>query len=443
MVIDGGLGYAISLPQLSNAEQDFRNDKDFEEITLAQIRTSARHIENMRSCQIDKTFHDDYVGKDIPMFGNAGTEHVGDSKKLFNLDKFLNQADEYVKKISRSMTTYANSDLRNDLDRQPLVDILGCLKESEWRYLPLWAGGCDDGSGGVYEDSLPNASAGFSHPGPNVHIGPDSTAASSEFDFIQGPNMNHTSTVTNGGSRDCVPSDVESGVFIRQDLSVFGDSEYDFGSFASVDESKGEQEPSAISTANAEHPPSAKAQGKKRLRDEDNVGIVSMNLRRLELGEQQRNGALWAQKGVSESKGKNALYNLNEAEAFSTDLELSAVVGAIRGETFKAQENSSTDDKSVESLFPEDVDDDEEGGTVTGQETDEESEACTETAWDSDGELVDEFSHANLEELMDGDPITDGEECGDTHSEVNDTSDLESDFTLVGFSKSHRDGNIG
>lgn len=33
-----------------------------------------------------------------------------------------------------------------------LTGTLTCLTDDEWQYLPLWAGGCDDGSGGVFAD---------------------------------------------------------------------------------------------------------------------------------------------------------------------------------------------------------------------------------------------------------------------------------------------------
>lgn len=34
-----------------------------------------------------------------------------------------------------------------------LIDSLLCLTDEEWKYLPLWAGGNDDGSGGVFQDA--------------------------------------------------------------------------------------------------------------------------------------------------------------------------------------------------------------------------------------------------------------------------------------------------
>lgn len=42
-----------------------------------------------------------------------------------------------------------------------LMDTLMCLTDDEWKYLPLWAGGCDDGTGGVFtEVDVPNLEAG-------------------------------------------------------------------------------------------------------------------------------------------------------------------------------------------------------------------------------------------------------------------------------------------
>lgn len=51
------------------------------------------------------------------------------------------------------------------------TDVMTSLTDEEWKYLPLWAGGNDDGSGGVFADhDIPTMSAGgFSAPGPAVH----------------------------------------------------------------------------------------------------------------------------------------------------------------------------------------------------------------------------------------------------------------------------------
>ena len=42
-----------------------------------------------------------------------------------------------------------------------LMDTLMCLTDDEWKYLPLWAEGCDDGTGGVFDEvDVPNLDAG-------------------------------------------------------------------------------------------------------------------------------------------------------------------------------------------------------------------------------------------------------------------------------------------
>ncbi|KAM3449770.1 hypothetical protein MY3296_006644 [Beauveria thailandica] len=45
------------------------------------------------------------------------------------------------------------------------------LTSNETKFLPLWAGGCNDGTGGVFEDLLPPADMGPSGPGPAYRTG--------------------------------------------------------------------------------------------------------------------------------------------------------------------------------------------------------------------------------------------------------------------------------
>lgn len=46
------------------------------------------------------------------------------------------------------------------------------LEDSELKYLPIWAdGGLDDGSGGVFQEVIPEAEMGPSEPGPGYHTG--------------------------------------------------------------------------------------------------------------------------------------------------------------------------------------------------------------------------------------------------------------------------------
>ncbi|KAL8940667.1 MAG: hypothetical protein Q9216_002689 [Gyalolechia sp. 2 TL-2023] len=98
-----------------------------------------------------------------------------------------------------------------DWDRtEPMVTdmtlTLVCLDHSEWKYLPLYAGGLDDGSGGVFNDDVPIADVGFSTAGPRICTGTTgSSTASSEFDFVGHHDLDsthHTSTMTNDGFSD-------------------------------------------------------------------------------------------------------------------------------------------------------------------------------------------------------------------------------------------------
>ncbi|KAK5660343.1 hypothetical protein OQA88_12884 [Cercophora sp. LCS_1] len=49
--------------------------------------------------------------------------------------------------------------------------LLLSLDEAELNFLPIWAGGLDDGSGGVFQDPVPPTDMGPSEPGPGYHTG--------------------------------------------------------------------------------------------------------------------------------------------------------------------------------------------------------------------------------------------------------------------------------
>ncbi|PYH83147.1 hypothetical protein BO82DRAFT_332561 [Aspergillus uvarum CBS 121591] len=86
----------------------------------------------------------------------------------FNPHDFFNQLSSYLHSMSERM----RGSYRSDTD-QLLTDCVSCLTANEMKYLPLWAGGNDDGSGGVFADlDIPNAEhAGFATPGPGIHMG--------------------------------------------------------------------------------------------------------------------------------------------------------------------------------------------------------------------------------------------------------------------------------
>ena len=71
-----------------------------------------------------------------------------------------------------------------------LIDNLMCLNDDEWKYLPLWAGGNDDGTGGVFDEvDVPNLEAGGFRGGKRgmgsvSDTGATSSVSGSSFDDV-------------------------------------------------------------------------------------------------------------------------------------------------------------------------------------------------------------------------------------------------------------------
>ncbi|KAI4138647.1 MAG: hypothetical protein L6R39_006679 [Caloplaca ligustica] len=114
------------------------------------------------------------------------------------------ELESYMRSTCLKMLIPPDADRREPLE-VAITPTLVSLEETEWKYLPLYAGGLDDGSGGVFNDDVPVAEAGFSTAGPRVHIGTGSSTASSEFDFVEYNDLestHHTSIMTNDGFSD-------------------------------------------------------------------------------------------------------------------------------------------------------------------------------------------------------------------------------------------------
>ena len=154
---------------------------------------------------------------------------------FFSLESFFFQARIHI-------DMFAMDKLRSsDQLELGIVNTLVCLEDSEWKYLPLWAGGNDDGSMGVYNDDLPTAEHGFTTAGPEVHDGStpaNSAKAPSEFEFVSAGDSASTfnaSTATNRGFSDTVrrghvhavdsADDSASGSFTMVTPSVDSDDE--------------------------------------------------------------------------------------------------------------------------------------------------------------------------------------------------------------------------
>ncbi|KAL5359909.1 hypothetical protein BJX96DRAFT_63734 [Aspergillus floccosus] len=92
----------------------------------------------------------------------------------FSVTSFIMEVSRYVRYHAGRMAEAGEGSMAYEI-----TDTITCLTDNEFKYLPLWAGGNDDGSGGVFGDQdIPDLeTGGFSRPGPAIHTG--STMSSS------------------------------------------------------------------------------------------------------------------------------------------------------------------------------------------------------------------------------------------------------------------------
>jgi len=131
---------------------------------------------------------------DLPGLMKPGAAAIN---AFFCLDKFLAQVGTYLSTLATQILSPPSS---SALDLS-LTNTLICLQEGEMKFLPLWAGGNDDDSAGVFNDDVPISDMGFSTAGPKVRtegsVG-GSTGGSSEWDML-GRESQNTSTVVRDG----------------------------------------------------------------------------------------------------------------------------------------------------------------------------------------------------------------------------------------------------
>ncbi|WQF83484.1 hypothetical protein CDEST_08498 [Colletotrichum destructivum] len=88
------------------------------------------------------------------------------AKHVFDLQALETPLRAFLEPLSHE---YARVDFEIKMKMTP--HLLLTLHQDEFKFLPLWAGGDDDGTGGVFEDSLPPADYGPVGPGPIYHTG--------------------------------------------------------------------------------------------------------------------------------------------------------------------------------------------------------------------------------------------------------------------------------
>lgn len=166
---------------------------------------------------VDNDFDEDLYLDNQPLLAQAETEagynsferHAPEkiTQPSFDLSVFFGQASNYLAVFAERMLSSPDASIRHDTLELKLTNTLVCLTDSEWKYLPLWAGGNDDGSGGVYNDELPLSHDEFSTAGPKVHTGSVSSTDSG-YTILQSAPSNselNTSAVAVDGYSDTLP----------------------------------------------------------------------------------------------------------------------------------------------------------------------------------------------------------------------------------------------
>lgn len=147
---------------------------------------------------------------------------------FFSLTAFLSQVNEHLGIIGRSVLTDPY------FGYQRSTDTVVCMSEEELKYLPLWAGGNEDGTGGVFEKPIPPAVFGAAPngPGPAYHTGLSVFSQSSSIvDVDEDDQMTEVGTVNTSLA-------VDNGLDGHVDRRVVMS---DFGSITTSDDAHGDE----------------------------------------------------------------------------------------------------------------------------------------------------------------------------------------------------------
>ena len=177
-----------------------------------------------------------------------------DFYNYFNASTFFKNVEDHIFRIAQKMLDGPIDGLiatRDGKDAKiALTRTLVCLKESETKFLPLWAGGLDDGTSGVFGIEVPFAEDGFTAPGHARNFGLGSSGGSSGFEMVGDEKSTiGTSTVVNDGYTDTM--DRRRVVAASDYESVSGES-ITFSEAASQTHSKFTPAESVVSADNSE-----------------------------------------------------------------------------------------------------------------------------------------------------------------------------------------------
>ena len=160
--------------------------------------------------QSDKWLPDQIYNHDVELPETSENHIANDSfppgEQPFDVRDLLIDVGDYLQRLARKKLAPSDFLIRQDPFRPGVINTLTCLTEAEWKYLPLWAGGLDDGTGAVFSDEIMETEpdVAFSTAGPKIHTG-SSTYSSSEYDMLSDADTNstfNTSTAVADGYSD-------------------------------------------------------------------------------------------------------------------------------------------------------------------------------------------------------------------------------------------------
>ncbi|KAL2009374.1 hypothetical protein VTN00DRAFT_7568 [Thermoascus crustaceus] len=162
----------------------------------------------------------------IPGAATAPSTSTGAPPAPFDLAQLLQEAAIYVEQISYKMLESPVPETEAYGAQFELVDTLTCLSHDEFRFLPLWAGGDDDGSGGVFTDpNIPMVEAGgFSATGPSIHTG-STTPSADSFSVISASEAASTAQVAPHKATGGYATDVMSVSSLWEKVSMNKDQD--------------------------------------------------------------------------------------------------------------------------------------------------------------------------------------------------------------------------
>jgi hypothetical protein len=154
----------------------------------------------------------------------------------FSIDDLLAEASDAISGLCDAVLLAPHLFRDGEILPTNLIDTLTSLNDAEWKYLPLWAGGNDDGSGGVFEDTeIPILETGGFAGGKRglSHTGNSSVGGSSDWSEIVSTVGKVSKEAADGTATETATvqslGDVDMDVKSLEDESSVHDTETEMG----------------------------------------------------------------------------------------------------------------------------------------------------------------------------------------------------------------------